>query len=82
MFLYCNLVFIVGINTKVIKRANYSSECLKGADLVLSAGGDGTFLLGASKIKSTQLPLIGINTDPSRYLHLDRARETNPIVDH
>lgn len=61
------LLYIVsGINTVVVKRSNYSTESLKGADLVLSAGGDGTFLLGASKITSTAIPLIGVNTDPER----------------
>ena len=29
-------------------------------------GGDGTFLLGASKILSRDKPVIGFNTDPTR----------------
>ncbi|XP_067929922.1 NAD kinase 2, mitochondrial-like [Watersipora subatra] len=69
-----------GIKTQVIQRANYSSDSLKGVDLVLSAGGDGTFLLGASKIKNKSLPLIGVNTDPERsegYLCLPRKYSLN-----
>lgn len=35
-------------------------------DLVLSLGGDGTFLKTASKIKNRSLPILGVNTDPQR----------------
>ena len=31
-------------------------------------GGDGTFLLGAAKIRSRDKPIIGINTDPTRFV--------------
>ncbi|KAF6029574.1 NADK2 [Bugula neritina] len=69
-----------GIRTKVVSRANYSGESLKGADLIISAGGDGTFLLGASKITTPDLPLLGVNTDPERsegYLCLPRKYSLN-----
>ena len=33
-------------------------------DLVLSLGGDGTFLKTASMIKNNRLPILGVNTDP------------------
>lgn len=55
-----------GIDTCVIGRTDFTRECLKGVDVVFSAGGDGTFLLGASKILNKNLPLIGVNTDPER----------------
>ena len=50
----------------MVSRANFSAESIEGADLVFSAGGDGTFLLAASKIHRPDLPLIGVNTDPER----------------
>ena len=34
--------------------------------MVLSLGGDGTFLKTASMIKNRQLPILGVNTDPQR----------------
>ena len=33
---------------------------------MFTTGGDGTFLLGASKILSRDKPVIGFNTDPTR----------------
>lgn len=35
-------------------------------DLVMSLGGDGTFLKTASMISSNQMPIFGVNTDPTR----------------
>ena len=35
-------------------------------ELVLSLGGDGTFLKTASMIKNRQMPILGVNTDPQR----------------
>jgi len=39
---------------------------LKWADAVFTAGGDGTFLSVATKIKDQDKPLIGVNTTPER----------------
>ena len=36
------------------------------ADMVVTTGGDGTFLMGSSKILNRGKPVIGINTDPTR----------------
>ena len=35
-------------------------------DLILSLGGDGTFLKTASFINNRHIPILGVNTDPSR----------------
>ena len=35
-------------------------------DIVMSAGGDGTFLSAAQAIQTSALPLLGINTDPTK----------------
>lgn len=41
-------------------------EDFKDKDLVLSLGGDGTFLKTASHIKNNELAILGVNTDPMR----------------
>lgn len=35
--------------------------------MVLTVGGDGTFLMAASKVRGQSKPVIGINADPKRY---------------
>lgn len=53
-----------GIEYKVVQRKEYSNELVVWGDLIISAGGDGTFLAAAKRIKDTAVPVIGINTDP------------------
>ncbi|XP_060567958.1 NAD kinase 2, mitochondrial-like [Ruditapes philippinarum] len=55
-----------GIETKVVKRPQFTNEILDWADAVFTAGGDGTFLDAASKIHNRDKPIIGVNTDPKR----------------
>ncbi|XP_071952559.1 NAD kinase 2, mitochondrial-like [Antedon mediterranea] len=50
------------INYRVVHKQEYNEESIDWADLVISAGGDGTYLSAASKIHDNK-PLIGINTD-------------------
>lgn len=47
-------------------RFNYSQENINWADVIVPTGGDGTFLLAASKIKDNNKPVIGFNSDPNR----------------
>uniref|UniRef100_A0A915JJX5 NAD(+) kinase n=1 Tax=Romanomermis culicivorax TaxID=13658 RepID=A0A915JJX5_ROMCU len=54
-----------GIEYRTVQRWDYSEENIEWADAIFTAGGDGTFLLAASKIRSRNKPVIGINTDPS-----------------
>ncbi|KAI1726280.1 ATP-NAD kinase domain-containing protein [Ditylenchus destructor] len=51
------------IEYKVVNRHNYTTELVHWSDLVISAGGDGTFLTAAKKVRNG-VPVIGINTDP------------------
>ncbi|PIO63728.1 hypothetical protein TELCIR_14665 [Teladorsagia circumcincta] len=44
------------------------------ADLVVSAGGDGTFLTAAAAV-TDKTPVIGINTDPVGYYGMNRVEE-------
>jgi len=55
-----------GVETRTVKRFEYNDEVVDWADMVVTAGGDGTFLMGSSKILNRSKPVIGINTDPTR----------------
>ena len=58
------------IEAKMVNRYEYGPEEIDWADAIFTAGGDGTFLLGASKLRDSKKPVIGINTDPRRYAKL------------
>lgn len=36
------------------------------ADIVVPTGGDGTFLLAATRVRDNNKPVIGFNSDPNR----------------
>ena len=56
-----------GVEIKIVKRnQEYTDEIVKWADMIITTGGDGTFLMGASKILDKNKPVIGFNTDPTR----------------
>ncbi|XP_073537787.1 NAD kinase 2, mitochondrial isoform X2 [Phyllobates terribilis] len=55
-----------GIDVRVVRRRDYNEETVRWADAVISAGGDGTMLLAASKVLDKSKPVIGVNTDPER----------------
>ena len=54
-----------GIETKLVNRFDYTHDLINWADAIITTGGDGTFLMAASKITSREKPVIGINTDPA-----------------
>ncbi|KAM3937515.1 NAD kinase 2, mitochondrial isoform 2-T2 [Leptodactylus fuscus] len=55
-----------GIDVRVVKRRDYDEKTVRWADAIISAGGDGTMLLAASKVLDKFKPVIGVNTDPER----------------
>ncbi|XP_053267150.1 NAD kinase 2, mitochondrial isoform X2 [Pleuronectes platessa] len=55
-----------GMDVRVVKRGEYDEEVVRWADAIISAGGDGTMLLVASKVLSKNKPVVGVNTDPER----------------
>ncbi|XP_069740524.1 NAD kinase 2, mitochondrial isoform X2 [Narcine bancroftii] len=55
-----------GIEVRLLKRRDYTEEIVRWADAIVSAGGDGTMLLSASKVLGRLKPVIGVNTDPER----------------
>ncbi|XP_059132346.1 NAD kinase 2, mitochondrial isoform X4 [Peromyscus eremicus] len=63
-----------GIEVRLVKRREYNEEAVGWADAVIAAGGDGTMLLAASKVLDRLKPVIGVNTDPERWLWRQRIR--------
>uniref|UniRef100_A0A6A7FUK4 NAD kinase 2, mitochondrial n=1 Tax=Hirondellea gigas TaxID=1518452 RepID=A0A6A7FUK4_9CRUS len=55
-----------GITTRVVNRLDYTDETIDWADAVVTTGGDGTYLLAASRIQNNDKPVIGFNSDPNR----------------
>uniref|UniRef100_A0A6I8Q4J5 NAD kinase 2, mitochondrial n=1 Tax=Xenopus tropicalis TaxID=8364 RepID=A0A6I8Q4J5_XENTR len=55
-----------GTDVRLVKRRDYDEETVRWADAIISAGGDGTMLLAASKVQDRFKPVIGVNTDPER----------------
>ncbi|XP_047227806.1 NAD kinase 2, mitochondrial isoform X2 [Girardinichthys multiradiatus] len=55
-----------GVEVRVVKRGEYNEEVVRWADAIISAGGDGTMLLVASKVLNKDKPVVGVNTDPER----------------
>lgn len=53
------------IDVSVVHAKELSHEAIEGADMVFSAGGDGTFLKAASFVNQP-IPVAGLNTDPLR----------------
>ncbi|MEQ2199411.1 hypothetical protein XENOCAPTIV_025594, partial [Xenoophorus captivus] len=73
-----------GVEVRVVKRGEYNEEVVRWADAIISAGGtprfslfnprDGTMLLVASKVLNKDKPVVGVNTDPERWLWRQRIR--------
>lgn len=57
-----------GIEAKLVNRTEYSDKNIDWADVVITSGGDGTFLMAASKINNRNKPVIGVNSDPTRSI--------------
>lgn len=53
-----------------MQKFDYNDAAVSWADAIFSAGGDGTFLLAASRVKDPDKPVIGINTDPKGYIYV------------
>ena len=67
-----------GLDLRVVDKLEYGTEISDWADVIFTAGGDGTFLMAASKVGGHSKPVIGINTDPLRSVSsLVVAEENN-----
>lgn len=49
-----------------VDRFGYTDEKIDWADVIITSGGDGTFLMAASKVTSRDKPVIGVNSDPTK----------------
>lgn len=70
----------MGLDVRIVNRLNYNDECVKWADIVIPTGGDGTFLLAASRVRNNITPIMGFNSDPNRsegYLCLPKNYSFN-----
>lgn len=60
-----SFAFVCGV-TGFCSRINYTRNKVNWADVIVPIGGDGTFLLAASKVMDNTKPVIGFNSDPTR----------------
>jgi len=51
---------------QTVDRFNYTEDKIDWADVIITSGGDGTFLMAASKVVTRDKPVIGINSDPTK----------------
>jgi NAD+ kinase len=60
----------LGVEVKVVNRLNINKELLQWTNLIVPVGGDGTFLLAASRATpffiENSVPIVGFNSDPQR----------------
>ncbi|XP_048477706.1 NAD kinase 2, mitochondrial [Plutella xylostella] len=56
----------MGLEVKMASRLTYNDDLLKWCDVVIPCGGDGTFLLAASRVRDANKPVIGFNSAPHK----------------
>lgn len=60
----------MGVEVKIVNRLSINQEILKWTDILVPVGGDGTFLLAASRATplfiESSVPIVGFNSDPDR----------------
>jgi NAD+ kinase len=69
-----------GVETRLVNRFDYTEENIDWADVIVTTGGDGTFLMAACRIQDREKPIIGFNSDPTRsigYLCLPKKYSIN-----
>lgn len=68
------------ISYMTVDRFGYNEEKIRWADVIITSGGDGTFLMAASKVTTRDKPVIGVNSDPTKsvgHLCLPRKYSNN-----
>ncbi|XP_050673674.1 NAD kinase 2, mitochondrial isoform X2 [Leptidea sinapis] len=56
----------MGVKVEMASRLTYNDELIKWCDVVVPCGGDGTFLLAASRVRDANKPVIGFNSAPHK----------------
>lgn len=54
------------IEYSTVDRFGYTEDKIDWADVIITNGGDGTFLMAASKVNTRDKPVIGVNSDPTK----------------
>jgi NAD+ kinase len=70
-----------GLKYRCVERSALKAESVEGCDLVIALGGDGTTLIAAHEVRSTDVPILGINTDPATPSDLAKLYLTNVCLD-
>ncbi|KAJ8707140.1 hypothetical protein PYW08_011274 [Mythimna loreyi] len=56
----------MGIKVEMASRLTYNEDLINWCDVVVPCGGDGTFLLAASRVRDANKPVIGFNSSPKK----------------
>ncbi|XP_068622031.1 NAD kinase 2, mitochondrial [Battus philenor] len=56
----------MGHQVEMASRLTYNDELIDWCDVVVPCGGDGTFLLAASRVRDANKPVIGFNSAPHK----------------
>ncbi|CAD0206628.1 unnamed protein product [Chrysodeixis includens] len=56
----------MGHQVEMASRLTYKEDLIKWCDVVVPCGGDGTFLLAASRVRDANKPVIGFNSSPHK----------------
>lgn len=56
----------MGLQVEMASRLTYNDDLIKWCDVVVPCGGDGTFLLAASRVRDANKPVIGFNSAPHK----------------
>ncbi|XP_045538463.1 NAD kinase 2, mitochondrial [Papilio machaon] len=56
----------MGHQVEMASRLTYNDELINWCDVVVPCGGDGTFLLAASRVRDANKPVIGFNSFPHK----------------
>jgi NAD+ kinase len=71
---------VLNVLCNIVHRSEYTQSNIDWADVIIPTGGDGTYLMAASRIYGNEKPVIGLNSDPGRsegYLCLPVKYSTN-----
>lgn len=68
----------MGISADIKKEADISRQDIEDKDMIIVIGGDSTYLPTAGLIESSKMPLLGINSNPSRRT----GALLNAAIDH